>query len=112
MAATMSRVQQIAALKQLVSEYGDARESCSRGSVGSFRRAADDYDEIMAAIDQLAADQGSAETVPVPGAVWFEGGVSLINRGREDDFCARRPAQRIYFSPASSTSPMGEGEAV
>ena len=62
-------------------------------------------DEHPAANERSAADAIAAlrEAIErdgwqqVPGAVWHEGGVALIRRGTEGDFCARRGAQRIYL---------------
>jgi len=34
---------------------------------------------------------------PVPGAVWREGSVSLVQRGKEDDYCRRRNAHRLFM---------------
>lgn len=46
------------------------------------------------------ADAGelAEKLTPVPGAIWYEGSVSLIRRGAEDGYCESHPgASRIYF---------------
>jgi Lar family restriction alleviation protein len=47
-------------------------------------------------VTQTAASNWQA----VPGVVWYEDSASLIRRGSEDDYCARKGAQRIYFAAA------------
>ncbi len=61
--------------------------------------------------------QAQAVAEPVPGAVWYENSVSLIQRGREDDFCERKGASRIYFAtrpaePAPVVEAAGDWQAV
>lgn len=57
-------------------------------------RTIDESEAAIAALREAIERDGWQQ---VPGAVWHEGSVSLIRRGTEDDFCARRGAQRIYL---------------
>lgn len=45
---------------------------------------------------------------PVPGAVWEDGGVSLIRRGTEDARCKSRGSLRLYTRPAPAAPQAGE----
>lgn len=60
-----------------------------------------DSPELHAAM-QNAADylRACADEKPVEGAVYEDGGVSLIRRGTERERCNRRGVQLLYLHPA------------
>ena len=57
-------------------------------------------------IDIMRAALETPQGEPVKGAVWYDGGVSLLGGENEDAFCAVRGAQRLYLHPPAA--PQGE----
>jgi hypothetical protein len=67
-----------------------------------------DVGEICAELAEAVAARDAAENrlTPVEGAVWEEGGVSLIRRGAEDARCADKGSERLYrVAPAVAEAP-------
>ena len=90
-----------------VSEAMRLAEEMMRASWATGR--IEDYAPHMKALrthlQSMVAHGVPAGYAVVPGAVWEYGGVSLIQRGTEDDRCARKGSVRLYIAAPASPQP-------
>lgn len=81
--------------------HRDARHAAAELAL----KADAELDALRAAVPVEPAQQW----VAVPGAVWEDGGVSLIRRGAEDERCKTRGSERLY-RPATPATPLQKKE--